>query len=370
MPLPPLLALLLPAALASPAAAETRFIALDAPGSQLMALSADGRIAAGTVSGGPSGGFRWREGKRIEFLDGAVSVHGLSPSGNTVAGSAFDGQQREVAGYWDEAGRLRTLESLPGGIAQHGVLSKALGALDGPRIVGVANDARDHMVAVVWEGNREPHPLALPSSDADARAQGLGADGALVYGGYRQGEGRYQAMTWRGENYSVLAAADGSPAGEVLGASRNADVILGTLDGDGGTLPYRKTPQGLHVLAAADDAVPKPLLPLAASDDGRVVVGSAGVGGARVAVVWLADDAPVRLDQLLASRHIAVPPGWTLAAATAISSDGRRIGGWGQHQRRLDSFLIDLGGVQRARRMPDGSRTSTEPERTPRRTAD
>ena len=42
------------------------FVALSLPGSQLVALSADGRAAAGGLVGGASGGFHWREGAPVE----------------------------------------------------------------------------------------------------------------------------------------------------------------------------------------------------------------------------------------------------------------------------------------------------------------
>jgi hypothetical protein len=87
---------------------------------------------------------------------------------------------------------------------------------------------------------------------------------------------------------------------------------------------------------------PPPLHLFASSDDGRVLAGSAGTGGARTAMVWTQQTGLQPLERLLAERGIAVPAGWTLSAATGISGDGHRIGGWGIYAGRFDSFVVDL----------------------------
>jgi hypothetical protein len=189
-----------------------------------------------------------------------------------------------------------------------------------------------------------PRALALPSAGAEARALGFGADGRLIYGGYRGDESGYRGLVWKGERNSVLVGSSGNPVGEVLGASRNAEVIVGAGDTKLNAAPYRWTSVGLESLTPPDGKMPSSTLPLAVSEDGRVVVGSSGVGGSRIAIVWFEDRRPVRLDELLASSSITIPAGWKLAAATSISGNGSRIGGWGQHDGYLDSFIVDLNG--------------------------
>jgi len=105
--LPPLLCLL-----ATSLAAAGEFRALSLPGSQLGALSADGRAAAGGVIGAASGGFRWQEGEAPRLLERAVSVRAMSASGRHVAGSSLDAQLREVATWWDVDGTVHPLGGL------------------------------------------------------------------------------------------------------------------------------------------------------------------------------------------------------------------------------------------------------------------
>jgi hypothetical protein len=51
-----------------------------------------------------------------------------------------------------------------------------------------------------------------------------------------------------------------------------------------------------------------------------------------------------------------VPRGWTLIATTAVSADGRRLGGFGLKDGRFDSFVIDLPPIP-----DDASRSTTAP---------
>jgi uncharacterized membrane protein len=332
------------ALLAPPAiAAQAGFVALDAPGSQLVALSADGRVAAGTLSGAASGGFRWREGRGLELLPGAVSVHGLSPSGRSVAGSAFDAARRETAAYWDDAGTRHALGGLPGALTQSGLLSLAFGVSDEPRVVGVANGADDRLQAFVWTAADGLRALTLPDAARSARARGLSADGRRIYGGYERADGRYAGVLWNDGRAQPLADGAGRFVGEVLGADRDGRVLIGSSETRDLAFVYRwNASGGIETLQRPATPLPLPLHAYAGSEDGRLVVGSAGLGAERIAVIWNAAEAPQPFAAWLAQRGVDVPAQWTLAEATAISADGRRVGGWGRHDGQLDSFVVDL----------------------------
>lgn len=278
-------------------AAAAQFLPLNVPGSQLVALSHDGRVAAGTLSGHAGGGFRWSEQRGAEVLSDAISVRGLSPSGRHVAGSALDMEQREVAGYWDEAGRFHALGGLPGSTAPGGILSVALSVGDDLRIVGFAYDAQDRQVAFAWtpqEGMRRVDAApALSASQASAAPASLDC--------------------LAGTTARVLAAGCAEAAGRVDFPASGR--IAGTP-----SLPF---PQRMFA-GSADDALR---------------VGSAGEGAARVAVVWTRAEGLRPLRDTLAQG--AAANGWSLMAATAVSADGRRVGGWGQHGGRFDSFIVE-----------------------------
>jgi len=262
---------LLAATLACAPCAAATFLPLGVPGGQLSAMSDDGRSATGSVVGGAIGGFRWREGRPIDLLPGAVSARGMSASGRYIVGSALDAEQREVAAYWDADGTLHRIGGLPGAAARAGVLSQGFAIGNDARITGIANGRDDRSIAFSW-----------------TLAEGI----------------------------------RGLPAG----------------------------------------ASPTP------DRSDRLLAGSEGNGAQRIAIIRDADGA-VRLDEFLARRGVAVPAGWKLTAATAASTDGCRIGGYGQHGGVIDSFIVDLcaggaGGIplpSTAQQRQDSSTRETHP---------
>jgi hypothetical protein len=76
-----------------------------------------------------------------------------------------------------------------------------------------------------------------------------------------------------------------------------------------------------------------------------MLAGVAGSGAQRVAMVWTSTRGVERLQDFLAARAITVPAGWSLLAATALSADGRRLGGFGLTDGRFDSFIVDVAAV-------------------------
>lgn len=316
--------------------AAAEFVALGLPGAQLAALSADGCIAAGAVSGGEHG-FRWTVGGEVQRLASAISVRALSASGRYAAGSSLDAERREVASYWDAAGQLHRIGGAPG-IDAISVVSQAFGVTDAGQVVGSVGNAA---AAFAWTPADGLHLLDTGAATA-ARAEGVGDDGALVYGWSEGADGRRRGLLWSAGTTRALPGDDAREVREIAAASRSARVLLGLVaDPHGGVTAYRWSAQRGVV-------VPPPLAPvrflrlLASSEDGRLVVGSAGQGDERRAIVWSDADGVQFLDRWLAARGVAVPPGWRLGAATAIAADGRRIGGWGLRDGRFDSFVLDL----------------------------
>jgi hypothetical protein len=324
-------------ALLSMSASAGEFRALSMPGSQLAALSADGRSAAGGLIGGASGGFRWQEGAPPRVLAHAVSVHAISASGRYVAGSSLDGGQREVATWWDERGEPHRLGGVPGADGAAGVLSIAQGITDQPEVVGAGANGTGP-VAFTWTAARGMR--ALEAGATASAAIGISADGRRIYG-WSQSTIARQGVVWNEERPCCRFHARDHES-ELVGANRAGTILLGVADGsaqaiacDGrafapatpiiGTLPAAK-------FVAADDA-------------GSLLVGSAGIGAQRSALVWTPQHGVERLQDFLAARAIAVPAGWTLLAATAVSRDGHRLGGFGLSDGRFDSFVVDIAAV-------------------------
>jgi hypothetical protein len=337
--------LLLPAVLlvSSLPCAGAGFQALSLPGSQLAALSADGRTAAGGLVDGRSGGFRWREGAPAQLLAGAVSARAISASGRNVAGTSLDVDHREIATWWDADGLVHPIGGFANGEAQAGVLSIAYGVTDEPRVVGTASSAHRIDTGFVWSVR-----VGLRALTGDMTASGASAvssDGTTVVGWTAAAGASRHATQWN----DLRATESVSPeevSNEFVGANRTGTLILGVAsDVAGAETPFRSLSSQHFEAIAADRSPLQRIRFIAASDDGHLLVGTAGRGGQRVAVVWTPDRGIERLTDHLAARSIAVPDGWTLIAATAVSSDGHRLGGFGLRDGRFDSFVIDLSPI-------------------------
>jgi len=324
------------ALLVSLPASGAGFHALSLPGSQLAALSADGRSAAGSLVGGASGGFVWHEGDAPTLLPGAMSVRAISPNGAYVAGSSLDASQHEVATWWDTDGTVHGLGGLPGADAQAGVLSVAYGITDQPHVVGTAVNAQRQDVAFAWTSNDGLRLLASPGTASGAT--GISSDGRRIYGWSERADATRRGVLWS-QGRICCTVDTGAAPNELVGANRGATFLLG-FDTDAS---FIWTPDAEPArVALADASSPTPMRFTAGSDDGRVLAGTAGSGAQRIALIRTEASGVERLDTFLAEHGIAIPRGWTLIAATAVSADGSRIAGFGLDEGRFDSFVIDL----------------------------
>jgi len=273
-----------------------------------------------------------------------VTIRAMSASGRYVAGSSLDAQQREVATWWDADGALHALDGLLGAEATAGLLSAAWGITDDPRVVGVGVKGGD-TIAMRWTATSGWQAL----DNAPSAASGVSDDGHRVYGWRAQTGTQRSGALWEDDIGHASVAAR---TGELVGANRAATILLGIDRGDSPSASaWRWTPSaGLTPMSAAPAR-------LNASDaDGNVFVGVAGSGAQRVAMIWTQARGVERLRDFLAARTIDVPAGWSLLAATAVSTDGRRIGGFGLRDGRFDSFIVDLGSAAVDEPLPSTAR--------------
>jgi len=206
----PVLAILL---VASFAASDGRFVALDLPGSQLTALGADGQAAAGSLSGERGGGFRWQAGQGARMLPEAISVRAISPDGRYVAGSTLDADQIEVASWWDRDADAHPLAGLAHALGFDPMPTVAL-TVDNELLLG--GTTLDGGVHFQWSPGHGPqraasaNDTALPSCQgrrapvqppaglaAPMRFVAANADGSLWVGHAGNGA-RRRAVIWPG----------------------------------------------------------------------------------------------------------------------------------------------------------------------------
>jgi uncharacterized membrane protein len=346
-------AILLPLlALLSLSASAGEFRALSMPGSQLAALSADGRSAAGGVIGGASGGFRWHEGTPPEWLAHAVSARAISASGRYVAGSSLDDEQREVATWWDEAGAPHRLGGLPGADGAAGLLSVGHGITDRPEVVGAGVNGTA-TVAFTWTA--EEGMRVLDADAAASAALGISDDGRRIYGWSESTRVR-RGMLWNDQRPCCDADVRGGDS-EIVGANRDGTILVGIAGESSHAVAYIWSASAHAPIVGAGAAAKF----VAADAAGSLLVGSAGSGAQRSALVWTPRRGVERLQDFLAARAIAVPAGWTLLAATAVSSDGHRLGGFGLRDGRFDSFIVDVTSVADRPSHPPTARSAAHP---------
>lgn len=154
-------------------------------------------------------------------------------------------------------------------------------------------------------------------------------------------DGRRRWALWPADDQRRPLDHAGREVRDFAAASRSARVLLDLVE-DSGTPPYRWSAD-CGLIAPEVSALDRPVQLLASSEDGRLIVCSDGQGKERRAIVRDATAGQQPLERWLAERRSVLPPGWRLAAATAISSDGRRIGGWGLRDGRFDSFVLNRG---------------------------
>jgi probable HAF family extracellular repeat protein len=332
----------------SAASTAGTFIAVNQPGSQLVSLSEHGRIASGSFSG--QGAFRWTRANGGRTIDGYAGIQGMNSWGQPVAGQAQDASQNWVAALaYSNAGLVDPvlIGGLPGGVALDGMLSAAYDSADDGSVVGLAYTA-DNAVAFRWHAATGMAELPRIDVDSYARANAVSRDGRVIIGWNDTDEGYRRAVKWVDGQVQEMLDAQGQQVGEALGTNRDGSVIVGGGAGKDGKEAWRWT--------AATGLQPIGLIPTGSffdqgyafgvSDDGNLVGGASGAGPMRKAVVWTPQTGMILLTDFLAARGITVPAGWTLNSVTAVSGDGKVIGGWGfDPDSAVNSFVIELDTV-------------------------
>jgi probable HAF family extracellular repeat protein len=355
---------------AASASAGTLTTLDDAQNGYLSALSRNGRIATGSfVSDTYAGAFRWRKDVGSEILTFGSGM-GMTSWAQPIAGSASDPDGNVVAAlaYSDSqtTGPV-IIGPFPGAAPQDAFYSQAYGISDGGIVVGLAQDPSGNAVAFRWTATDGMTRLAVDRPDTFSRANGISADGSVIYGwndqetGYREGVIWIKGVPIALHNPGMYGDAFGSPPGEAFASTRDGRVVVGQgyyndqlqseawrwtaasgaqpigiltpppiapeiaeayarlhpRIGRGGEDGYR--PDGFFYAPQAN--------PVGISDDGNVIVGNTGDGATQQAFIWTPDIGMVLLADYAPAHGIAIPDGMFLISAGAISSDGQVIGG-------------------------------------------
>jgi len=360
-------------------AAAGSFTEVGAAGAQLTSLSHNGRLAAG-INGASA--WRWNKDRGSVDMTGFIASNGMNSWGQPVAGAytaTGDMADASAAIYYsnsDLVGGPVVIGAFPGsggGFDQGS--GEAYGISDNGIAVGLAYDATNNPIAFRWTAADGMTRLTVNRPDTFSRANGISRDGSVIYGWNDQNDGFRSGVIWVDGTPIDLVDGDGNPIGEALAASADGRVVVGSgYNTVNGSEAWRWTqatgvqPIGLLASAPAKPGkrVPTPAKPVrseradarfapgpdgfgfaqayafAVSDNGNFVVGSSGSFPFREAIVWTPAAGMQHLSDYAAAHGVAIPAGWDLNTADAVSADGQTIAGWGFGPSSVGSFVIDL----------------------------
>lgn len=339
----------------------------------LQGMSRDGHIVTGSYVGGGmyAGSWMWREGAGYQSLPLTASM-GMNSWGQPTVGATADAGGNQVAAlvYSDSGANPQLIPPYPGSVPQDKFLSQAYGVSDNGVVVGLAQNPDNNAIAFRWTQADGMTRMPVDRPNTYSRANGISGSGDVVYGWNDREDGFRTGVIWVDgspiylHNPGQHGDSFGSPPGEALGSNYDGSVVVGQGYYDdnlysevwrwtqaGGTQPIGvivRAGPALNSIARytapvgmfANARLPYPdgffypteSYALAVSADGNTVVGNSGIGnggGIVDAFIWTPATGMVFLSDYIATLGIAIPAGFTLYSANAISADGLTISGNG-----------------------------------------
>jgi len=350
--------------------------------SGVAALSHNGRIATGVFATGYSGApsWRWTAESGIQSIPDFLDAVGMNGWAQPIAGAVRDVDGNEVAAVaYSNAPVVGpvVIGPYPGSSEVDAYLSSAYGVSDDGVAVGLAYDETGNPIAFRWSAADGISRLPVNRPTTFSRANGISRDGGTVFGWNDQPDGYRSGVIWKDGAPLDMTDADGNPIGEALAANADGSVVVGggyyTANGGeawrwtaatgpqpigilpseravagrpaaAGPRPARTDLAALPGAAAAPDGfLPPESFAFAVSDDGNVIVGASGVWPVRTATIWTPATGLQPLADYVVAQGVTIPDGWFLAAGTALSADGKTIGGWGiDPDGIMAAFIVDL----------------------------
>ncbi|MFN0198646.1 MAG: PEP-CTERM sorting domain-containing protein [Planctomycetaceae bacterium] len=300
-------------------------------------VSNDGSTVVGmSASGNGQEAFRWTTSLGMVGL-GFLPTTGSSYASDVSAdGSVIVGQSGSEAFRWTSGG-MTGLGDLPGGVFE----SRASGiSADGTVIVG-ASKSGNGQEAFRWTSADGMAGLGdLSGGIFSSAAEGISDDGNIITGISTADFNNQRGFTWTSSGSMVnIGALPGGNESFAYAVADSGDVV--------GYGHISFSPQigflNLDILPHGG------LLPTTAWDlsgNAGIVVGYATVGGNHEAVLWTALEGMQSIRDLLIADSNDMT-GWHLSEATAISSNGRYIAGFGTNpDGKTEAWLIsDLQSV-------------------------
>lgn len=251
-----------------------------------------------------------------------ISGGSISPESGAAEMSRYDVD----AGTWTALGGLGSQSGaeISGGWAISG---------DGNVVGGFGWTSPGGGHAAVWDEKNGVVDLGSTVSGQSSRLNALNGDGSVA-GGWQDGNGRQGAVWVDGVQELIFKPGD-VPVSEVFDLSGDGQWATGIEYGG-----FFEAAQGYRYNTVTNQTDVLPNIAEGGSrfggagitDDGATIVGGTwGFGPASwgTAIIWREDVGTVRFDEYLDSLGIEYPAGFVFAYASAISSDGAWITGWG-----------------------------------------
>lgn len=315
------------------AQAAGEFIPLETPEIKLTKISQNGEYAAAFLTG--TGGIRWVRGTGAEEPVAGMSYSNGINNAGTISGSiGVDGGSAEGgtdAPALSPIGASAPTElPLPADTQNADVYDVA----DDGSAVGLTWATDWSITRAYYYSAADGAVVELPvdTTTKPSRANSISADGSVI-AGWNDDEttGARRGVVWvnRAPVYPTVSVGGVDVnVGEGLSVSANGQWVVGvqypTEDG---------SEAGWRLNVASGELTKIPVMPFVfgISDDGKTAVGAGGFFSepSRVHYIWTEAEGTVLFTDYLAARGIEVPAGWEFQGAlSAISGDGKMVGGW------------------------------------------
>jgi len=321
-------------------------------------LSGDGSIAVGGYGrGGPV--FRWTEQTGVVPFPNVVGngdAVSISHDGRFIAADLLDAAtDTSIGAYrWDASNGWLVIDPL----GACGTDTTANFAIDDHGAVyGLAYQDCLNYSGFKWLPGRGSVAVASPGTKADGtpantRINKVSADGR-TYVGWQEDPviGLWEGVVWNEGKPSVVLAPNGDFVDEILSVSPEGKLI-------GGALLLGDAPVGDGFLRAARggpmkwiDPLPgdaSPASPNAISRNGAVVVGFSGnpfLSFNPAPFIWTRGMGTANLDDFVRAQGTSMEQWSSLWEPTAISDDGRTIGGWGLGFQYFAGWVLRIDTV-------------------------
>jgi len=275
----------------------------------------------------------WFQG--LGQLSGGTTSYarGISPDGQMVVGQAFSSQGRE-AFQWTQAGGLVALGGMSGPSYYN---SAAAASYDGAYIIG-----GDWYSRRAWRYSGGTYTNLGDLGGNFSEAMAISWDGSVVVGGSDYTSGKTQAFRWTQASGMVgLGMLSGGARSSGRGVSADGSIVVGDSESSSGTQAIYWTQAGGLVGLGDLSGGSFNSQALATNGDGSVIVGYGNTAAGQRAFLWTQDSGMVALEDVLACYGLDLT-GWTLTAATGISSDGLTFTGYGLHNGNTEAFAAHI----------------------------